>query len=124
MADEITVTTSLSVTKSGITETLTDTGSTFDMAGTQLIKHIQSVGTGSYEALDPGEVFAASQGWHYIKNLDATNFVQIKGATGDANPVLKLKAGEHACFRFDPLAVPVAQADTSACEVIYLLLED
>lgn len=122
MSAEITVKMGLAVRKGG-TVTGIDLGSfSVTMTGTNVLRHRQSVGT-AVEAITLGDVVAG--GWILAINRDATNFVQIRAASV-ANPLIRLKAGEAALFRLDATyaAAPHIQADTAACEVEFLILED
>ncbi|KKM85346.1 hypothetical protein LCGC14_1289990 [marine sediment metagenome] len=122
MADEITVTTSLSFTKDSITESMSDTATTFDMATAKYVKAVQEIGL-TEEAIVMGDV--TTPGWAYFKNLDATNFLTIREATAK-DDLVKLKAGEHVVLRLDSTdaTAPFAIADTGACKLEYLILED
>ena len=93
-----------------------------DVAGTNFIHHRQTIGFAAEEALVLGEV--ATLGWAVFINRDATNFVEIRPATG-AVDLIKLKPLEVAAFRFaDGVTAPFAQANTADCEVEYIILED
>ena len=120
MADEITVTGLLAVTKSpAAAESVGESALTFDLTGTKHVKGIQNIDT-SAEAIGLGDV--GTPGWFFIKNIDPTNFVEILASTvGDV--LLKLKAGELAVGRFGA-AAPAAQADTAACNIEFLIIED
>lgn len=118
MANEATVTTSLQFKKGSVDLTLNDAASTFDVSGTKYVRGVQNVGT-SEEALDMGDI--TSPGWCYMRNLDSSNFVQIRAATGDT-AFMRLNAGEHACFRLVATA-PFAIADTSALDLEYMIVE-
>jgi hypothetical protein len=79
--------------------------------------NVQSVGT-SEEAILLGDV--APGGYWFVQNMDATNFVELRQATG-AGDFLKLLAGEWAIFRTSADATaPFAIADTGACNVRFL----
>lgn len=119
MADEITASLKLSFTKSGVTEEMIVTGLQLDMTGSKYIKNVQSIAT-SETALQKGSV--GTPGLCLIKNLDATNFVSVRGSTGAAN-CTKIKPGEAQLFRFSGSA-PYLIADTSPVSVEYLLIED
>lgn len=80
-----------------------------------------SVGT-TEEAIPLGEV--SSLGWFIAKNLDTTNYVEIRTGTGGTK-IVKLKAGESALFRFGSgVTAPFWIADTAACRVEYVLFSD
>ena len=104
--------------------TIQPTGKTavsVSVTGTNALSHIQNIGTAE-EAIVLGEVVPG--GYCYIENLDATNFVSIRQATGAAD-LIRLKAGECCLFRMDADAsAPFAIADTAACDVLFVLLED
>jgi hypothetical protein len=73
MANEITATASLSASKGGAS--INNSGSKVaDMAGDQMIGNVQAVGTAA-EALNVGDV--STIGYVYLKNMDATNFVEV-----------------------------------------------
>lgn len=84
------------------------------------VKHKQNIGT-SEEALDKGEL--AAIGWMIFKNLDATNFVELRSATGAANDVIKVPPASFALFHWgSDVTAPFAIANTAACQCEYLLL--
>lgn len=119
MANELTVSVSLAFSSSGREAKKSYGGLQFDVSGNAYVHHIQNIGT-SEEALDVGDLGTA--GYMICKNLDATNFVEIRPGTGTAD-LIKLKAGEVACFRL-ALNGPYAIADTAACDLEYLIVED
>jgi hypothetical protein len=93
---------------------------TIDVTGTQWISHVQEIGT-SEEAIELGEI--ATGGYFIAKNLDDTNFVEIRPGTGETDMV-KLLPGESCLFRFSgDAAAPYAIADTAAVQLKYFLLE-
>lgn len=118
MANELTVTTSLSYSKTNDTVnrakscTVTVTGS---------VRHggVQTIGT-SEEALALGDV--SSIGWVYIQNLDGTNYVQI-AAIPSEKFTIKLKAGEACAFRSSGNTV-YAMANSAAVKVAYEVFSD
>lgn len=73
----------------------------------------------SIEAIATGDL--STYGIMYLRNLDATNFVTY-GST--ANLEFKLKPGEAALHRVTPAASLGIKADTGACKVQFLWLED
>lgn len=120
MANEVTVTGSLSVTEAGITKTVAKTAAQYDLATTptKFQEHIQDVGT-SEEALDMGDITAP--GWFYLENLDATNFVQVYAATAETS-FAKLLPGEFIMGKLEATA-PVVKADTASCKVRFFLYQ-
>lgn len=118
MANELNLSASLSFSKGGavvdkaLTATISVTGDAFSheilsIAITTPTLLVESASLGT-----PGYVF--------IKNLDATNFVSV-GITGSYT--VKLKAGEFALFRYASTSL-YAVADTAACLVEYIIIED
>ena len=87
------------------------------VSGTQIMDNVQAVGT-SEEAILLGDV--AAGGWVYAQNMDTTNFVSLRAATGAAN-FIQLNAGEYCLFRLSTGAsAPFAIADTGAVNVRFL----
>lgn len=119
MANEITLSAKLSISKSGVEEDLSFTGIQVTQSGSNWIKNIQSIAT-SETALQKGSV--TTPGICIIKNLDSTNFVSVRHTTGGSN-CLKIKPGEAQLIRFSNSA-PYLIADTAAVRIEYLLLED
>lgn len=119
MADEITITTSLTFAKGTVSESLSDTSLTVDVSGTKYVKGVQNVGFASEEALDMGDITAP--GYAYFRNLDATNFVEIRPGTGVVD-LIKLLPGDVALLRLVATA-PFVQADTAAVNLEYLIIE-
>jgi len=122
VADELTLTMAFKYVKGNVT--LQPTGKTavsISVSGTNVLYHIQNVGT-SEEAITLGDVTPGGQ--TYIENLDATNFFSLRQGTGTTN-VLRWLAGEGSIFRFDSATTaPFAIADTAACDVLFVLLEN
>lgn len=120
MADEATVRVSLSFEKGTVSESKSFGPTTFDVAGDNPLCNIQDVGT-SEEALLIGDITVG--GYLYARNLDATNFVEIRPGTGDAD-LIQLKPGDVCLFRLTPTATaPFVIADTGACRLEYMLLD-
>jgi hypothetical protein len=122
MANEITITAELRVAKGGAMDGLRFGPGVFTFTGSRLIHGAQSIGFAAEEALQLGEVTAG--GWIFLRNLDATNFVSMRGATGQT-PLVKMGPGQPAGpFVLHPSATaPTLQANVAACTVEYLVLE-
>lgn len=117
MADEIRVSARLQFSKGGSSDAF-DVSATVDMAGAQYAKKTQTVGT-SEENLDKGDI--STIGYVLIKNLDATNFVQVGASTGVYSG--KISPGEtYGPVRWVGSNV-IAKSDTGACIVEYLMVE-
>lgn len=84
-------------------------------------KYKMSVSYTVEEAVGLGDT--ASRGWAMFINRDATNFINLKVATGGAI-FAKLLAGEFALLRLGSGAqAPYAIADTAACQMEILILD-
>lgn len=118
MANEGEFSVALKMNKGGKKPSLSFGGVKFDISGTNYSKGSQTIGT-SEEALELGDV--ATPGYGIYKNLDSTNFVEIRGATGAVDCV-KILAGKCALF-YHSGSAPFAIADTANVEIEYLLLE-
>lgn len=60
-----------------------------------------------------------TQGWAFLQNLDATNYVQLGvRVAGTFYPFARLLAGEFALVRLDSGAVVYALANTATCNVM------
>ncbi len=116
MASELNASASLSVLKNSATANAQGSGA-FDVAGTYYIKSTVSIGTGD-ETLDIGDV--ATVGMVFLKNLDATNYIQF-GQNG-TDYAIKLLPGEFALFRWTSNAIH-AKAHTGACLLEFLIVE-
>lgn len=124
MANEIAISLALSFSKSSRVDDTSDMGLlglTFTMTGTDYVKGTQNIGT-TAELLGKGEI--TTPGFLVIKNLDATNYIELEKATFSTTAgTVKLKAGEVAMFRVASTTI-YACANTAACDVAYLMLED
>lgn len=115
MANELTITAALEYEKGGIAQRIYES-KTITVTGTEVSNHIQSIGT-TEEAVAVSDI--GTQGYIYAKNLDSTNYVTL-GLTGGL--AIKLKAGELALFR--AAGAMYAKADTAACRVHFIVIED
>ena len=120
MADEITITASLAVKNGVVDEVLARVASQFDQTGTECAKFQQSIGT-TEEAINLG-VDIGTLGYILAINLDPTNFVSLRRATGEGNFIRLEANGGMALFKCSATA-PFAIADTAACRVQFLILE-
>lgn len=120
MANEGTVKCSLSFSKNGVSDSVDSGSISFNVSGTNVIHNVQSIGT-SEEALVLGD--SGAGGYCFLLNRDTSNFVEVRQGTG-ASDLIRLKAGEVACFRLSPDATaPFAIADTAACDLEVFLIE-
>ena len=119
MANEISLSVGFSASKGGVTVRAPSGGITRNMAGTEMISNVQSVGT-SAEALQLGDV--TTIGYLVVKNLDATNFVEIDSAnTFDKFPQ-KLLAGDQVVLRPQTATIHV-KANTAAVDIAVTAVE-
>jgi hypothetical protein len=119
MANELTLSASLLFVNGTKRVSFSKSGLQFTVSGNDYIAGTQTVGT-SEEALAKGDI--TTPGFCFIFNRDATNFVKVRGASG-AVDCIKIKPGEFAMFRHAGTA-PYVIADTGACEIEYVIIED
>lgn len=87
--------------------------------GPNAFKNVQTVGQAAEEAILLGDV--SSGGMVLAINTHATNYVLIRPATGEGD-LIRINAGQFAVFRLGA-AAPLAQADTTDVEMIFILLD-
>jgi len=119
MADELTLSGSMSFSKGGVTLSVAKTGVLVTVSGTKVSEYVQTVGT-SEEALILGDI--GTPGHIMIQNLDATNYVSLRRATGEGN-VIKILAGKFAGpFQLEATA-PFVIANTASVAIRVWLVE-
>jgi len=121
-ANELSVTARLLFSKAGEPElSVGQVEFTVTVTGTNYIRHVQNIGL-SEEALTLGDMTPG--GWCYFENLDATNFVEIRGATGETD-LVKMKAGEFSLLRMSADAsAPYVIADTATVDLLVACFEN
>lgn len=97
----------------GIVEGYTNQSGVDHEAGTQNIGTSEETITWS---TDIGDEY-----WLFIRNLDATNYVQLGFATGVYG--IRLRAGDFMLIPLEPGTTIYALANTAACNVQYLVYE-
>ena len=118
MANELTINASLAFSKGGRSVSTSVSALKLDVSGTDHIKLSQTIGT-SAEAIDLGDI--TTPGYCLVKNLDDTNFVELRdGASGD--DLVKVRAGGVALFEL-ATTTPFGIADTAACECEITIIE-
>jgi len=118
MANEISVSISLTASKNGATN-VASASNTITMAGDQMITNVQTIGTSS-ETLALGDV--STLGYLFIKNLDATNFILVDYVDTMDAFTQKLLAGESILLK--PVGTTIyAFANTAPCNVLVVALE-
>lgn len=123
MANEITVTASISVNKAAIMSSAVSrsiTSQLYSMAGLALVEGNILV-TLAQLAIPMGSVTIPH--WAYFRNLDTVNFIRLRVSTG-GSAFCKLLAGD--CF-FGPIddamTAPFAIADTASCQMEYMIVQ-
>ncbi len=121
MADEIRVSGSLGYADSEGSDPFLELVETlFDIGAKKYQQCKHNVGL-TEEAMKLGEL--TTLGWCCFKNLDATNYVEIRSATGAANDVILVPALGFAIFHFgSDVTAPFIVANTAACQTEYLIL--
>lgn len=120
MANEATMLGSLAFSKGSVQGKSLNPGSKqINVSGSNYVEGSMSVPTSS-TALPLGSI--ATPGCFIIVNLDGTNYIEVLSATG-GSVLLKIKPGEFAVGRFG-VAAPAVKANTSACLIDYLIVED
>ena len=117
MANEISVSIGLYASKGGMKVQRSES-KTITMTGDAITHEIQEVGTTEEELAQGADL--GTPGVVFVKNLDATNYVEVGCVTGQYS--IKLLAGESCIFRASAAAV-YAKANTAACNVEYIILE-
>jgi hypothetical protein len=121
MANEITLTASLTANKPSIMANavaMSVTGLLRNMAGVNWIENSFVVPI-TATVVPLGSV--TSPRWAWFQNFDPTNFITLfNGVSGAV--FLRLLAGDMALCPLDPACVPYAKADTSPCQLSYLIL--
>lgn len=120
MANEVTISGSLEYADSeGSDELFTLAEVMFSVTDKLFVRHKQAIGT-TEEAIDLGGL--ATLGWAVFKNLSATNYVELRSATGAGNDIIKLPALGFAIFYFgSDVTAPFAIANTASCQLEYLI---
>ncbi len=124
MANEITITAKLSVSKGGTSVANATSTDSIDMAGTNMMTLVQSVGT-SAEAVGPlTDIDTASSYFVLFRNKDSTNYVEVSFDAGGTYS-LRMNAGEL-CGPFRVVAGEAIhlRANTAACEVEVIACEE
>ena len=115
MANELVVSASLKFEKTGGSVDGAFGGIQINVTGDNCIRHVQAVGT-SEEALSLGDV--AAGGYWLFKNLDSTNYMEIRQGTGIAD-LVRINAGEIALFRLaSDATAPFVIANTASVNLL------
>lgn len=118
MSDEISIVATMSFSKGGAKDNRAESIQV-DVTGDAFSHQVQEVGTTEEELAQGADL--GTPGYMFLKNLDSTNYVEVGSTTGVYD--IKMKAKEIALYRHNSATV-YAKANTSACKVEYLLIED
>jgi len=111
MANELSLSISATQTKNGVTYAKNFSGLLITVTGDTPVSQIASIGT-SDETLSLGDI--SSLGYIVLKNLDATNYIEVGYVSGTYFG--KLKAGETCALRAGAgLTAIHVKANTAPC---------
>jgi hypothetical protein len=119
MANEIYASLNFTARKNGAESSISSSFN-LTMTGDDMIQNTQVIGTSS-EAVDLGDITGAP-GAIIIKNLDATNFIEIGGDSGLTVFKTKLLAGQFTMFQ-PSSATLYAKADTANVRIQIIATE-
>ena len=89
-----------------------------DVTGDAFNHDVQAVGITEEQLAQGADL--GTPGYVLLKNLDATNYVEVGSTTGVYD--IKLLAGEVAIYRHNSATI-YAKANTAICNVEYFLIE-
>jgi hypothetical protein len=121
MANEISLTASLSCFKSAIMGTAIGRSITNllrNMSGSNYIQDTVVVPTSATVVALGG---VTNPHWSFWLNLDPINYIQLQNGVSGA-VLVRLLAGDFAMFPLDQGATPYAISNTGACQMEYLIL--
>lgn len=121
MANELSISITHGYTKGNASLPSRTVATNVTVTGTVFVDSLQSIGT-SEETIALGEVATPLVGYLYLRNCDATNFVEVGNATGAYQ--IKLKAGQQACLPLDSWDGIYAKANTGAVLLQYRLTSE
>ena len=120
MANEITVTAKLECTNGNLQTTVRPNAQKFDQTAVGAYDAVHSIATAEENVTTFQDL--TTEGWCYLRNLDATNYCQVGFSTGVYG--IRLEAGESALFRCEPAVTLYLKSDTAACNVRIVVLEN
>ena len=122
MANELSVSMSFTYEKGNVEEiSRTVSAKLVTVSGNRIFHHIQAIGFAAEEALNLGEL-SSPFGWFWAKNLDDTNYVEIRFGTGASLDMVRLNAGEPCFFRLgSDITAPYAIANTASVDLEYVI---
>ena len=116
MANEKTASISLSASKDGASISTGTITKTYDMTGGDMESWTQVIGT-SNEALAFNTTDITGDVDLVVKNLDATNYVEIFNDSGNTHRLSKLSPGQACLLMQVPSASLYGRANTLSCRI-------
>jgi len=120
MANEITVTAKLECTNGNLGTSVRPSSHKFDQTAVGAYDAVHNIGTTEENITTFQDL--TTEGWCYIRNLDATNYCQVGFSTAVYG--IRLEAGEPALFRCEPAVTLYLKANTAATNIRIVVLED
>lgn len=126
MANELSISAALSFAKGNAIQSQSYATTTYDVTGTRYTSAVVTVTQAAPVAIPVGDV--ATPGYVLIRNLDTTNFVELRNGSGGAD-VIKLRPGAvagkggFALFELAVAATLFGLADTADCECEVIVIE-
>jgi hypothetical protein len=124
MANELEMTVTLKYTPTATNQVAIEPDKftkTVSMSGGDHLSGTQNVGT-SWEVLTLGEI--GTRGFCFVKNLDATNYVELNSDDAPTNATIRLEAGEFTLFRAGQVNTNLrGRANTAAVNVQFWYFE-
>lgn len=115
MANEVSVSVSLSVNNGNMSFTKRSSYNADQTAAGGPSNGVQEIGT-SHELVGITDI--TNKGFAYFGNLDTTNYVEIGVEVSSTfYPLIKLAAGETAVLKLSPSVAVYAQANTAAIDL-------
>lgn len=115
MANEISITVAASLANVNLTDTISSLTKRITQTNQEMLSKVVSVTTSEADLDTTG---ITTLGWLYIRNLDATNYIQYGPKSAGAMVAFgKLKAGEFAILRLMTGITLRWVANTATCKV-------
>lgn len=120
MANELSMSVSVTYNKNGITDQRT-MQKTADVSGSAMCGGVQTIGT-TEEEIAIGDI--GTKGFARFLNIDATNYIEIGSyVAGTFYPLVKMEPTDPAWFRLAGVTL-YARANTAAAKLEYMIYED
>lgn len=121
-ANTITETITLSISGPGITAKSVAGTTQTAQVGSNFTCETQTIATGSWQAIDIGSSIG-TLGYLAVRNLDATNYVQISIDNAGTKIVATVKPGKGVYIPAVAGATYYAEANTAAVQIEFLAIE-